>query len=66
MHARVGDRIVVHGHRYGEPDRDAEILQVRNSDGSPPYQVRWGDNGHETIFFPGSDASIQHFEHGSS
>jgi hypothetical protein len=25
--------------------------------------VRWGDSGHETLFFPGPDASVEHFEH---
>lgn len=63
MQASVGDRIVIHGHRSGEPDRDGEILGIEGEDGAPPYTVRWGDNGHTTVFFPGSDASIQHFEH---
>jgi len=61
--ASVGDRIVIRGHRVGEPDRDCEILEVRGSDGGPPYLVRWGDSGHESLFFPGPDASTQHFEH---
>jgi Domain of unknown function (DUF1918) len=62
MQASKGDRIVIHGHRVGEPDRDAEVLEVQGADGGPPYLVRWGDNGHESIFFPGSDATVQHFE----
>jgi hypothetical protein len=66
MQACAGDRVVVHGHRSGEPDRDGEVLEVRGSDGGPPYLVRWEDTGHETLFFPGSDATIQHFEHHSS
>ncbi len=60
--ASVGDRIVIRGHRVGEPDRDCEILEVRGSDGGPPYFVRWGDSGHESLFFPGPDASVEHFE----
>lgn len=28
----------------------------------PPYQVRWGDNGHESLFFPGPDATVERFE----
>lgn len=63
MQAKVGDRIVVRGHHVGEPDRDCEILEVRGREGEPPYLVRWGDSGHEGLFFPGPDASIQHFEH---
>jgi hypothetical protein len=61
MQAQVGDRLVIKGHRSGEPERDAEILEVRGPDGTPPYIVRWEDNGHTGFFFPGSDAEIQHF-----
>ncbi len=63
MKARPGDRIIIKGHHTGEPDRDGEVLEVQGEDGGPPYLVRWEDNGHEGIFFPGSDADIQHFEH---
>ncbi len=51
MKAAPGDRIIIKGHHIGQPDRDAEILEVR------------GDDGHEGFFFPGSDAQIHHFEH---
>ena len=63
MRAKVGDRVVIKGHHVGEPDRDAEILEVRGTDGGPPYVVRWEEDGHEGFFFPGPDAMIQHFEH---
>ena len=63
MKARVGDRIVIRGHHIGEPDRDCEVLEVKNPEGEPPYVVRWGDDGREALFFPGSDASVQHFQH---
>lgn len=62
MHANIGDRIVIKGHRVGEPERDCEIVEVRGADGGPPYLVRWDDSGHETLFFPGSDAALEHFE----
>ena len=62
MRAGVGDRLVISGHHVGEPDRDAEILEVAQ-DGQPPYRIRWGDTGREGLFFPGTDATIQHFEH---
>jgi hypothetical protein len=65
MRASVGDRIVIEGHHIGEPVRDGEILAVRGDDGGPPYVVRWSDDGHETLFFPGPDAHVQHFEHTS-
>jgi hypothetical protein len=65
MHASVGDHIVISGHRVGEPDRDCEVLEVRGANGASPYVVRWGDDGHEALFFPGSDATVEHFEHTS-
>ena len=37
MRANVGDRIVIKGHHVGEPDRDAEILEVHGEGGVPPY-----------------------------
>jgi Domain of unknown function (DUF1918)/Pyridoxamine 5'-phosphate oxidase len=60
MKATVGDQIVIKGHHVGEPDRDAEILEVHGDDGSPPYVVRWADDGHEGLFYPGPDVSIRH------
>ena len=65
MRANIGDRIVIRGHRVGEPNRDCEVLEVRDPDGGPPYRVRWGDTGHESLFFPGPDATVQHYEHAS-
>lgn len=62
MQASIGDRIIINGHHLGEPERDAQILEVHGHEGEPPYVVRW-DDGHEGLFFPGSDATIQHFEH---
>jgi hypothetical protein len=61
MHANIGDRIVIKGHHVGEPDRDAEILEVHGTGGTPPYVVRWSDDGHEGLFFPGPDATVQQF-----
>lgn len=60
MIANVGDRLIIKGHVVGDHDRDAEILEVRGAGGTPPYVVRWEDTGHETLFFPGTDAVIQH------
>jgi hypothetical protein len=61
--AKVGDKIIVKAPHIGQPDRDAVVLAVRGVDGGPPYLVRWSDDGHEGLFFPGSDASISHYEH---
>jgi hypothetical protein len=62
MCATPGDRAVIHGHQLGEPEHDAEILEVRGPHGSPPYVVRW-DDGRVSILYPGSDVSVEHFEH---
>jgi hypothetical protein len=64
MHAKPGDRIIIKGHRLGEPDRDGEILEVGDADGGPPYLVRWGDSGHTALLFPGPDAFVQEFHPG--
>jgi hypothetical protein len=58
----VGDRLVVRAHFQGQPERDAEILEVLGTDG-PPYRVRWED-GRESIIFPGPDVFIEHFPSG--
>lgn len=61
MNASVGDRIIVRGHQVGDPNRDGVIVEVHGADGQPPYVVRWSD-GHEGLFFPGSDATVEHAE----
>lgn len=63
MQASTGDRIIIRGHRVGEPERDCEVLEVHGEDGAPPYLVRWDDSGRESLFFPGPDARIHHFSH---
>jgi hypothetical protein len=62
MQAKVGDRIVIRGHRVGEPDRDCQVIEVRGADGGSPYVVRWEDTDHDTLFFPGHDASVQPYK----
>jgi hypothetical protein len=61
MYAHVGDRLVVKSQHVDGPDRDGEVLEVQHPDGSPPYLVRWSDNGHEALIFPGPDAFVEHF-----
>jgi hypothetical protein len=60
MQAAVGDRIVVKSRHVGEPSRDGEILEVRGDEGGPPFLVRWSDDGHEGLFFPGPDSVVEH------
>ena len=62
MRANAGDRIVIKGHRVGEPDRDCEVLEARGQEGGPPFLVQWSDSGHQTLFFPGPDAMVKHYE----
>lgn len=63
LRASPSDRLIVRGHHSGEPQRDGEILEVLGDNGAPPYKVRW-DDGHVAEVFPGSDAFVQHFDHG--
>ncbi len=58
MHATVGDTLHVHGRTVGDPDRTATIVEIRGPNGEPPYLVRFAD-GHETLVFPGPDASVE-------
>ena len=62
LKADPGDRLVVRGHRLGEPERDAEILDALGPEGSPPFRVRWSDTGAEALLFPGSDAYVERFD----
>ena len=64
LRAAPGDRLVIRGHHSGEVARDAEIVEVLGDAGGPPFVVRWEDDGHVSRIYPGSDAFVQHFEHG--
>jgi hypothetical protein len=55
METQVGDRIIVEGNKVGQRRRDGEIVEVIDAPGPRHYRVRWSD-GHESIFFPSSDA----------
>ena len=55
VNASAGDWLIVK--TRGEHERRGVILAVR-ADGSPPYTVRWTDDGHESVVFPGPDAIV--------
>lgn len=55
---KVGDVIAIHGHHLGEPERLGEILEVLGLPSSVHYRVRWDDD-HESIFYPGNDATVR-------
>jgi hypothetical protein len=58
MKASVGEHLVVHRRNEGQPDRDGEIVEVRGESGEPPYLVRWADDGHESLVYPGPGATV--------
>lgn len=60
MQATAGDRIIVRATHVGEPNRDGEVLEVRGKDGQPPWVIRWSDNGHQGLFYPGPDTVVHH------
>jgi hypothetical protein len=53
--ARVGDEVIVDGPHLGDLEKKGEVLEVRDVGGVEHYRVRW-DDGHEGLFYPGSDA----------
>ena len=59
MRAKVGDWLVVHSRRVDDGVRKGLIMETPHADGGPPYVVRWLDEEHSSVVFPGADASIQ-------
>ena len=59
MEAQVGDRITIESNRVGGGRRSGEIVEVIARDAANHYRIRW-DDGHETVFFPSSDATVEH------
>ncbi|MEE1814731.1 DUF1918 domain-containing protein [Streptomyces sp. SP18ES09] len=60
MQASVGDKLLVHGRTVGHHDRTAEVLQVLGENGTPPYRVKFDDDGHEALMSPGPDTVVRH------
>ena len=56
--AAPGDLVIIAPRRLGAGDQVGEILVVLPGR-TPHYLVRW-DTGHESIFYPGSDATVRH------
>ncbi len=59
MKAHVGDHLVLDGTHVGDRRRIGIIIELRHADGTPPYLVRWLDDGHEALVFPGSNARVE-------
>ncbi|MEU8413461.1 DUF1918 domain-containing protein [Amycolatopsis japonica] len=58
LRAQRGDWLVIKGSTLGKPDQRGLIIEVRSSDGTPPYVVRWMEDDHVSMVFPGPDAVI--------
>lgn len=58
MRAAIGDTLHIHTNHVGEAEALGEILEVRGSDGAPPYLVQFRD-GHTRLLYPGPDAVIE-------
>jgi Domain of unknown function (DUF1918) len=65
MRAVPGDRLIIKRLAAHASARDGEILEVHGENGSPPYVVRWSDDGCVGLVFPGTDASIDHLVKGT-
>jgi len=57
--AEIGDEIVVDGAHLGDLRKMGKVLEVLTTGGVVHYRVQW-DDGHEGIFYPGSDAHTVH------
>ena len=58
MDAQIGDRITIHSNRVGGGQRRGEVVDIIAGAAGLHYRVRW-DDGHETTFFPSSDAAVE-------
>jgi hypothetical protein len=59
MQAHVGDWLIIEGRTLDEPRRQGEIVELVHPDGSPPYRVRWVEDDHESLVFPGPGARVE-------
>ncbi|TDQ45979.1 dsRBD fold-containing protein [Actinorugispora endophytica] len=59
MRARIGDRIIVERARDDMHRREGVVVSVQGPEGGPPYRVRWLEDGHEALVYPGPDAHIE-------
>jgi hypothetical protein len=56
--AAVGDEIVVDFTFMGQPPRKGEVLEILGGPGHEHYRVRWDEDGHESVFFPGPTTHV--------
>ena len=60
MRVAVGDQLVIESPGTSQPERRAEVIEVRDADGHPPWIVRWSD-GEEAEFQPTADTIVEHY-----
>jgi hypothetical protein len=58
MRAAIGDTLHIHTNHVGEAEALGEILEVRGTDGAPPYLVQFRD-GRTRLLYPGPDAVVE-------
>lgn len=63
MKAQIGDRVVVEGTNLGDRRRVGVVVRLRHPDGTPPYVVRWLDDDHESLMFPGPTTHVERGAH---
>lgn len=59
MRAQVGNWLIVEGLTDASSRRQGQIVAVTHADGTPPFWVRWLDDDHRTLVFPGPDARVE-------
>ncbi len=62
IHAHIGDEIVVDSMQLGHPARKGRVLEVLGDGDVVRYRVEW-DDGHESVFFPGTTSHVVHLGH---
>jgi hypothetical protein len=62
IHAHIGDEIVVDSMQLGHPKRRGQVLEVIADGDVEHYRVAW-DDGHESVFFPGTTSHVVHLGH---
>lgn len=62
MRADHGDWLIVESLHTGAVRRRGMVLETHGSGGSPPFLIRWTDDDHESLVFPGPDAHVEKAE----